>query len=212
MKLKYYMRGVGIGIVVTALLMGFAISKQKEPMSDEEIRQRALEMGMIEQNGVLADDLGNKQEHIADVSANEPNIMTEEPDIAVEEPEILVQEPDIAVEEPEILVQEPDVAVEEPEILIGEPEEVTEEITEEETEIEDSVTVEEFVVVTVNGGDGSRTVANKLQKAGLVEDAVAYDAYLCQNGYDKRIATGNHEIPMGASEEEIAKEITTRKN
>ena len=198
MKLKYYMRGVGIGIVVTALLMGFAISKQKEPMSDEEIRQRALEMGMIEQNGVLADDLGNKQEHIADVSANEPNIMTEEPDIAVEEPEILVQEPDVAVEEPEI--------------LIGEPEEVTEEITEEETEIEDSVTVEEFVVVTVNGGDGSRTVANKLQKAGLVEDAVAYDAYLCQNGYDKRIATGNHEIPMGASEEEIAKEITTRKN
>lgn len=194
MKLKYYMRGVGIGIVVTALLMGFAISKQKEPMSDEEIRQRALEMGMIEQNGVLADDLGSKQENVPVVSANEPDIKAEEPDIAAEEPDIAVEEPDIAVKEPEILIDKP------------------EEVTEEETEIEDSVTIEEFVVVTVYGGDGSRTVANKLQEAGLVEDAVAYDAYLCQNGYDKRIATGNHEIPIGASEEEIAKEITTRKN
>ena len=30
-------KGLGIGIVVTALLMGFAISKRKEPMTDEEI-------------------------------------------------------------------------------------------------------------------------------------------------------------------------------
>ena len=198
MKLKYYMRGVGIGIVVTALLMGFAISKQKEPMSDDEIRQRALEMGMIEQSGVLADDLGNKQEDVPDVSANEPDITAEEPDVAVEEPEILTEEPDVAVEEPEILT--------------GEPGSVTEKETTTETEIEDSVTIEEFVVITVNGGDGSRTVANKLEEAGLIEDAASYDVYLCQNGYDKRIATGDHEIPMGATEEEIAKEITTRKN
>ena len=73
MKLKYYMRGLGIGIVVTALLMGFAISKQKEPMTDEEIKQRALEMGMIAQDGVLADDLGDQmpEEIIAEVSDND---------------------------------------------------------------------------------------------------------------------------------------------
>lgn len=192
MKLKYYMRGLGIGIVVTALLMGFAISKQKEPMTDEEIRQRALEMGMIEQNGVLADDLGVDEtetvpeETVEDVSGEISGETVE--DVQEAEPS---EQPDdniinVSDNEPADVAEEPD--------------------------IEENVTVEEFVVITVNGGDGSRTVANKLQEAGLVEDAASYDVYLCQNGYDKRIATGNHEIPMGATEEEIAKEITTRKN
>lgn len=192
MKLKYYMRGLGIGIVVTALLMGFAISKQKEPMTDEEIRQRALEMGMIEQNGVLADDLGVDEtetvpeETVEDVSGEISGETVE--DVREAEPS---EQPD------DNIVNVSD----------NEPADVAEE-----SDIEESVTVEEFVVITVNGGDGSRTVANKLQEAGLVEDAASYDVYLCQNGYDKRIATGNHEIPMGATEEEIAKEITTRKN
>lgn len=192
MKLKYYMRGLGIGIVVTALLMGFAISKQKEPMTDEEIKQRALEMGMIEQNGVLADDLG------ADETESVPEENAE--DVSEEISGETVED----VQEAELSEQPNDDIVN---VSDNEPADVTEE-----SDIEESVTVEEFVVITVNGGDGSRTVANKLQEAGLIEDAVAYDVYLCQNGYDKRIATGNHEIPMGATEEEIAKEITTRKN
>ena len=192
MKLKYYMRGLGIGIVVTALLMGFAISKQKEPMTDEEIRQRALEMGMIEQNGVLADDLGVDEtetvpeETVEDVSGEISGETVED-----------VQEAEPSEQPDDNIVNVSD----------NEPADVAEE-----SDIEESVTVEEFVVITVNGGDGSRTVANKLQEAGLVEDAAAYDVYLCQNGYDKRIATGNHEILVGASLEEIVKEITTRKN
>lgn len=192
MKLRYYMRGLGIGIVVTALLMGYAISKQKEPMTDEEIRQRALEMGMIEQNGVLADDLG----------VDETEIVPEETveDVSEEISGETVED----VQEAEPSEQPDDNIVN---VSDNEPADVAEE-----SDIEESVTVEEFVVITVNGGDGSRTVANKLQEAGLVEDAASYDVYLCQNGYDKRIATGNHEIPVGASLEEIAKEITTRKN
>ncbi len=192
MKLKYYMRGLGIGIVVTALLMGFAISKQKEPMTDEEIRQRALEMGMIEQNGVLADDLGaDETETVAEENAEDVSEEISGETVEDVEEEMPSESPDenlagVSGNEPEDVAEEPD--------------------------IEENVTVEEFVVITVNGGDGSRTVANKLQEAGLVEDAASYDAYLCQNGYDKRITTGNHEIPVGASLEEIAKEITTRKN
>lgn len=200
MKLKYYMRGLGIGIVVTALLMGFAISKQKEPMTDEEIKQRALEMGMIAQDGVLADDLGDQmpEEIIAEVSDNdaEAEMMSE---AATTDEEIAVGEDETSAITDSV-----------------EEEETTEENKPADDETDEDameeVAVEGFVVITVSGGDGSRTVANKLQEAGLIEDAAAYDVFLCQNGYDKRIATGNHEIPMGATEEEIAKEITTRKN
>ena len=42
MKLKYYLRGLGIGIAVTALVMGLALAgNTKQSMTDEEIKERA---------------------------------------------------------------------------------------------------------------------------------------------------------------------------
>ena len=54
MKLKFYLRGLGIGIAVTALVMGLALSKDtKESMTDEEIRERAEQLGMVEEDRTL---------------------------------------------------------------------------------------------------------------------------------------------------------------
>lgn len=52
MKLRYYLRGLGIGIIVTAVIMGVALDGKRE-LTDDEIRARAAELGMIE-NTVLA--------------------------------------------------------------------------------------------------------------------------------------------------------------
>ncbi len=52
--LKYYLRALGIGIIVTALLMGFS-QKGQARMTDEEIRQRTAQLGMTESQGVLAE-------------------------------------------------------------------------------------------------------------------------------------------------------------
>ncbi len=58
MGLKYYLRGLGVGIVVTALIMGIAAGvNSKEKLSDSEIRERAKELGMVEESTVLADTL-----------------------------------------------------------------------------------------------------------------------------------------------------------
>jgi Predicted periplasmic solute-binding protein len=57
MKLKYYMRGLGIGICVTTLIMSFG----KEKMTDQEIIKRAQELGMKtedQMNDNLQDALG----------------------------------------------------------------------------------------------------------------------------------------------------------
>lgn len=168
MKLRYYMRGLGIGIFVTAILMSVTIDGKTEKLTDAEIIQRAEQLGMEQkyESTVLADT----------VSENE------------------VQTEDIVDEEIK-------------------PEETEPEVTEPEIQSEEIVTdevVTETVQIIVQGGDGSQTVARKLADAGLVADAQAYDKYLCRNGYDKRICTGTHTIPMGASEEEIAKIITSR--
>ena len=51
MNLKYYLRGLGFGIIVTALVMGFSGSRDK--MSDAEIRSRAEALGMTDTSDVL---------------------------------------------------------------------------------------------------------------------------------------------------------------
>ena len=56
MKLKYYLRGLGIGIVVTALLMGFA-TRERLPLTDAEIKARARTLGMVESDSVQLSDI-----------------------------------------------------------------------------------------------------------------------------------------------------------
>ena len=53
-RLKYYLRALGVGIVVTALLMGYS-QKGQARMTDEEILQRAAELGMTHPEGVLSE-------------------------------------------------------------------------------------------------------------------------------------------------------------
>ena len=62
--------------------------------------------------------------------------------------------------------------------------------------------------ITINRGEGSDTVSRKAAQAGLVEDAADFDRYLCENGYDKKLVTGSHVIPLGSSYEEIARRLT----
>lgn len=48
MKLKYYLRGLGVGIICTAIIMGIATSgREKEKLTDAEIVERARILGMV---------------------------------------------------------------------------------------------------------------------------------------------------------------------
>lgn len=52
MKLKYYLRGLGIGMIVTALILGISFSNRQDQtsqiMTDDQIRERAAELGMVD--------------------------------------------------------------------------------------------------------------------------------------------------------------------
>ena len=39
MNLKYYLRGLGVGIVVTSLILGIGLGSRKETLSNEEIKE-----------------------------------------------------------------------------------------------------------------------------------------------------------------------------
>lgn len=67
-----------------------------------------------------------------------------------------------------------------------------------------------YVSITVVGGESSTMVASRLKEAGLISDAAAFDRFLCDKGYDRRITTGHKMIPRGASQVEIAGILTVR--
>ena len=73
MKLRYYLRGLGIGIFVTALIMTIA-SGGKGAMTDEEIIRRATELGMVTSSKTLI----SQAEETVQPSKEEPTKAPEE--------------------------------------------------------------------------------------------------------------------------------------
>lgn len=57
MKLKYYLRGLGMGILMTAIITGVS-TKSTSTMTDEQIRAEARKLGMVEGNTVLSESDG----------------------------------------------------------------------------------------------------------------------------------------------------------
>ena len=192
MKLKYYLRGLGIGILVTAVIMGVTQGSRKETLSDREIRERAAALGMVEPGNSLAD-----------LEAAETPAATEIPEaietpVATEIPEAI--ETPAATEIPE--AAETPAATEAP----AATPEVTARPTQKPAEEEEgsSYTFE------IQAGDSSYQVAYRLQQAGLVADARDFDNYLCSKGYDRKLKTGSYEIPETATEEEISEILCGR--
>ncbi len=209
MKLKYYLRGLGIGILVTTVILSLAGVGRKN-MTDEEVVKRAKELGMVE--STLLSDLPD-QTKTDEVRPTEPETSlqpeTSEPE-AGPEPEESASTPETP-EAPEETTTTPETPAA-PEETTTTPETP---VAPEETPVspEDGnpdTPVGETVTLVIGRGESSTTVSKNLKKAGIVEDAAAFDRFLCNNGYDKKIITGTYEIPYGASEEEIAKIITRK--
>lgn len=74
MNLKYYLRGVGVGIVVTALIMGIAGGGKKQTLTDDEIRERARELGMVEESSVLSDTVAGQSAKAAGTPEASPSV------------------------------------------------------------------------------------------------------------------------------------------
>ena len=55
MNLKYYLRGLGIGIAMTTIIIGLGVERPVEKLTDEQIKARAAELGMVEAGGRLSD-------------------------------------------------------------------------------------------------------------------------------------------------------------
>ena len=79
MKLKYYLRGLGIGIIVTTIILGSCFSMQKPKMTDAQIIEKASQLGMImpEQDSAVAIETETTEPEETQ-QKNEQQVTTEE--------------------------------------------------------------------------------------------------------------------------------------
>ncbi len=180
MKLKYYLRGLGIGIIVTTIILVSCFSMQKPKMTDAQIIEKASQLGMImpEQDSVVA----------AETETTEPEETQQknEQQVAAEE---VQQETEQQTEVPKEQATE--------ETQQDAPSEDTEN-----AESEEPAQQEPFTLV-VNRGDVCRTMCENLAANGVIDDSEGLRKYLSEVGYASFISAGTYQIPYHASYEEI---------
>lgn len=190
MKLKYYLRGIGIGMIATTIILMIAFAVHKEqPLSDEEIRTRAAELGMVMPGDLPASDKladteqsGNEKEGSGD--SQKESQSAQEPAVEAD-----------AAGEKDAKDQSDSTAP------------VSDNNKEDKTQPE----IIEQVEVTIVGGEYSDDVCKKLKKAGVIEDADDFNKYLAEGGFDNLIQPGNYVIPLDADYDTIIKLITEKK-
>lgn len=214
MKLKFYLRGIGLGIIV-AVALCISAGMKNDQISDEEIIKRAEALGMVTSSETLnesvdeaiRDGLETEEMTENDASGDAAAVKVNE-DIPATEPDETEVNPDEA--DNSNFDETPPAAGSDgaatPKVTPTLTKEVTPAPTKEaDKDTNDTENDTEYITVVVERGSGSDTVARKIEAAGLVANASEFDRYLCNNGYDKRISAGNHKIPINAREEEIAK-------
>jgi hypothetical protein len=184
MKLKYYMRGLGIGIILTTLIL--TIARPQEKLSDKEIIRRATELGMVfgnEDNQKLDDVLDNI------IPSETP---TPQPSSApMTDPTV---EP---TEEPTVTPSATPTKKPTPTIQPS-------------TEVEDDQNNNEDAEITfiVKGGMSSRQVSILLAEYGIVDNAEDFNQYIVKRGKEDVIRVGTYTVQKGASYQDIIEKIT----
>lgn len=209
MKLKYYLRGLGIGIAVTALLMGYSNkNRAAEPKAEVATEETAGDL-LADRNGEATTEEVIEQSTVENVTVETDSAETSEEEISQQG---TASELESSTQEAETITETESVTETETESVQAEETTDKKEQTQSSTEADAGNALPQTTIeINIVRGDDSGTVARKLQNAGMVESATEYDAYLMQHGYDKKIRVGKVEIPVDATWQEIAEYISGKR-
>ena len=198
MKFKYFLRGLGTGIIFATLVcfVAFKTSGSKE-ISDKEVIERARKLGMVEEKSSVKDlFVSDKKDKD---SAKEKKTEDSSSEKKKNDKKTTEEEKTTQTKTTEVTTEQTTT------------EQTTEEkTTEQKTEASTEATTEKQeesakeVTITIKGGMSSYPVCQMLQEIGVIKDAMDFDNYLIKNGYASRISVGTHTLKIGMSYEEIA--------
>ena len=221
MKRKYYMRGLGAGIMATCIILMLGLFFAGVPMTDAAIKKRARALGMVEASEASGDatsrtlkehqeeqkkknGTGSKTTTTTNKDGDVTTVTNKKADPLENKDDGKNSSTDASSEE--------NSSDDKSDSTSSKKDSDTEKAKDSSTSKKSTgdSAQKKNVSITITGGDSSLSVGKKLQNAGLVSSASAFDDYLEQNGYDHVIRTGTFSIKEGSSYHDIAKEITGR--
>jgi len=197
MKKKYYLRGLGFGILITTIV--FSITGTSK-MSDEEIIKRAEELGYVKQTDEFSSTIGIKE-----LLETETPAPTAIPSAAASE----------TPEPTEALSPTPE-STETPEPTQGLTETPTPEPTETPTPTpiptvsDNPETKVVTATIVIERGNTATVVCNKMQEAGIVKSGDEFKKYLVKYNLTDYINVGSYTLSSDMSFEEMASILTGR--
>lgn len=202
MRLKYFMRGIGIGIILTALIL--SIGNPREKLTDDEIIKRASALGMT-----MTDDGNSDLDQLLDKIKPTGNItpsITPAPELtpavnpntsptpeASPQPTAALSSAPKQESTPAPTIKAPEISVKPTNIpaVTMSPIKDTDEIT-----------------FSIERGMSSGKVAKLLEDKGLVDDADAFNTYIVEKKKASVIKIGTYTLPKGSTYEDIINTIT----
>lgn len=213
MKLKYYLRGLAVGILVTTIILAISFSQTKRELSDQEVINRAKQLGMVmADSGKIVDYREDTQTETgqSEQGETEENVTGDTQNGAEDNEGVTGDNGTVPGDNGTVTGDNGTVPGDigtvtgDNEGGIGDNEGGT---GDNGTGTEDagSDTEGKMVTFVISKGQFGRQISESLKKEGLVDDAEAFMKYLGETGKSEEILPGTYEIPMGSTYEEIVK-------
>ncbi len=205
MRLKYYLRGAGVGVLVTALIFTIVIALNgKTSYTEEEIAAEAEALGMVWPEDLIDEaDSSDSSDGSDGTAADDDDADSDGSTSAADSTESgLVTVEGISDEEAQAL-----------ESSSGDADSSTSGSTSSDDDTDSTTEVVDksnYVEVEIKSGESSAAVCQKLEDAGLVDDATAFDAYLAEQGLDGKIVVGSYAIPKDLTYYSLSRVITNQ--
>lgn len=196
MKIKYFLRGLGIGILITTLLLYAGSTKSDSgTLTEEQIMERARELGMMTEEEAkdyrLDQSLDNLKESITE-DEKQKEIASHSPSPEADQ----VPKGEETSEKSEEISASPDSS-----------EKKEKGSKSKENQKEDNQE-KKYITVSIKAGLISNSVAKSLEEQGAIDSAQNFTDYVIEKKLTTSIIAGNYKIPVGASYAEIIEIIT----
>lgn len=206
MDRRSFLRGFGVGVLFTSIILGISFTVRT---SDSFTKKRALELGMTyqEQDSKTVLSSENQTKEAADDGTSKEDKASASPE--AEKSKSSKKESSSEKEDNE----EKTSVVPKEETTTDTNKKTSNsndtDMKKEKEKLEKSIREEEKKL-TINAGEWSDVVSQKLQKMGIVDDAKAFDKYLDKNGYSSYISAGTYRVSTKDTYSDLAKKITGR--
>lgn len=179
MKMKYYLRGFGTGVLFATIIfmVGTAFHNNLASNQKKDINSSG---------NIVSDDENVKNDTDKNITE-----VTNASDMTLQSEQTTNNQ-----------TTAQQITTGTTEVNTGNEEETTSKTSQNSTDTED------IVKVVIKPGMVSNEVADMLEDYGIIENAYDFNTYMCDNGYESNLIVGIYELKKGASYKEIISAIT----